>query len=173
MDYQDEILANYDGAALAAGVTPLIAAARAKGIPVVYVIVGFRPGYPEISPDNKGFSALKQAGRLVNPTVSPLLSPLASEPVVVKKRISAFAGSDLDVILRGYGARHLILCGVSTSGVVLSTTRQAADLDYELTIASDCCADGDAEVHQVLIGKVFPRQARVVEAAVLTAELVG
>jgi nicotinamidase-related amidase len=75
--------------------------------------------------------------------------------------VSAFSGSDLDVLLRGVGADALILAGISTSGVVLSTLRQAADLDYRLTVLADACADRDPEVHRVLTEKVFPRQALV------------
>jgi nicotinamidase-related amidase len=45
---------------------------------------------------------------------------------------------------------------------VLSTTREAADKDYQLTILSDLCADPDAEVHAMLLEKVFPRQATVI-----------
>ena len=57
--------------------------------------------------------------------------------------------------------RHLTLTGIATSGVVLSTLREAADKDYELSVLSDACADMDAEVHQMLLTKVFPRQAAV------------
>ncbi len=89
------------------------------------------------------------------------LTPLDGEPVIVKRRVSAFSGSDLDVLLRGAGADTLILAGISTSGVVLSTLRQAADLDYRLTVLADACADTDEEVHRVLTEKVFPRQALV------------
>ena len=39
--------------------------------------------------------------------------------------------------------------------------REAADKDYQLTVLSDCCADMDAEVHKVLLEKVFLRQADV------------
>jgi nicotinamidase-related amidase len=55
-----------------------------------------------------------------------------------------------------------VLFGISTSGVVLSTVRWAADMDYKLAVVSDACADRDAEVHRVLIDKVFPWQATVV-----------
>ena len=53
--------------------------------------------------------------------------------------------------------------GIATSGVVLSTLRQAADLDYRLIVLSDACADRDPEVHRVLLEKVLPRQALVTE----------
>ncbi|HXC06188.1 MAG TPA: isochorismatase family protein [Bacteroidia bacterium] len=55
----------------------------------------------------------------------------------------------------------MILTGVATSGVVLSTLREASDKDYRLTVLSDCCADRDEEVHRVLTTKVFIRQAEV------------
>ena len=89
------------------------------------------------------------------------LAPRAGEPVILKRRVSAFSGSDLDVLLRAAGADTLVLAGIATSGVVLSTLRQAADLDYRLIVLSDACADRDAEVHRVLTEKIFPRQALV------------
>ena len=89
------------------------------------------------------------------------LQPQPNEPVVTKFRFSAFAGNNLEVILRSKGIDTLILSGISTSGVVLSTVREAADKDYALTVLSDACLDGDPEVHRVLTEKVFPRQADV------------
>ena len=65
----------------------------------------------------------------------------------------------------------MVLTGIATSGVVLSTLRQAADLDYEITVLSDGCLDADPEVHRVLTGKVFPRQATVTTIADWTASL--
>ncbi len=91
--------------------------------------------------------------------------------MVTKRRVSAFTGSDLEVVLRAAEVRHLVLCGIATSGVVLSTVREAADKDYRLTVLADLCADTDPEVHSLLIGKVFPRQARVISAAEWTASL--
>src|SRR5699024_11788559 len=72
------------------------------------------------------------------------------EPIVTNRRISAFTGSDLDVLLRGYGASSLIVAGGATSGVVLSPVRQAADLDFELTVLSGACTDRDGMFHRFL-----------------------
>jgi nicotinamidase-related amidase len=80
---------------------------------------------------------------------------------VIKRRISAFTGSALDVILRSKDIKHLVLTGYATSGIVLSTTTEAADKDYKITILSDGCADSDEEVHRVLTTKVFLRSANV------------
>ncbi len=52
----------------------------------------------------------------------------------------------------------------STSGVVLSTAVQAADLDYRVVILKDCCADLDVDVHACLIDKVLTRQATVISS---------
>jgi nicotinamidase-related amidase len=93
------------------------------------------------------------------------LEPLASELVVLKRRVSAFTGSDLEVVLRAGDVDHLVPTGIATSGVVLSTLREAADHDYRLTVLADACLDGDPEVHRVLTEKVFPRQADVVTVA--------
>lgn len=95
-------------------------------------------------------------------TIHPDLAPQEQDIVITKKRFSAFMGSDLEVVLRSHDIEHLVLAGISTSGVVLSTLREAADKDYKLTVIEDCCADGDLEVHQLLMNKVFPRQAEVV-----------
>jgi nicotinamidase-related amidase len=155
--------------------TSATSAARAAGVAVIYVRVAFRPGYPEISPRNKSFSALAGSSSLgeddPGTQVHPAVAPHEGDVVVVKKRVSAFAGSDLDVVLRSLGADHLVLAGIATSGVVLSTLRHAADLDFALTVLSDGCADADPEVHRVLMEKVFPRQAEVVTAGEWTAGL--
>jgi nicotinamidase-related amidase len=146
-----------------------ITAARGAGVPVIYVTVGFRPGYPEVSPRNRAFSGLVASGRFAegNPAaeIDAAVAPEPGDLVVTKRRVSAFTGSDLDVLLRSLGAGTLVLAGIATSGVVLSTLRQAADLDYRLVVLADGCLDGDPEVHQVLTGKVFPRQADVLTVA--------
>lgn len=166
MDMQVGIVAMLPQAATIVNNTArAIAKARDQKIPVIYVVVGFRQGSPEISMNNKSFAASKERFESVDMAefvkVHEGLKPQNNEVVVTKRRFSAFTGSDLEVVLRAYGAQHLVLTGISTSGVVLSTLREAADKDYRLTVLSDCCADGDEEVHQVLTTKVFPRQADV------------
>jgi len=142
-----------------------IAKARAAEIPVIYVTIGFRLGHPEISARNKSFSALMAAGGYTHDDpateIHPAVAPQPGDVVVVKRRVSAFTGSDLEVVLRGLGIGTLVLTGIATSGVVLSTLRQAADLDYQLAVLSDACLDSDPEVHRVLTEKVFPRQADI------------
>jgi nicotinamidase-related amidase len=149
-------------------ITNAIQKARNSNIPVIFIVVGFRKGYPEVSVNNKMFSSLKDGTRKLDTEeatkVDSSIAPQPGDVVITKKRVSAFTGSDLEVVLRSFGINHLILSGISTSGVVLSTLREAADKDYSLTVLSDCCADADEEVHRVLTTKIFPRQAEVISS---------
>lgn len=143
-----------------------ISAARQAGMPIIYVHVRFRDGYPEISPRNRAFSALKEGTMPMTESdlstaIHPAVAPQSGDVVVTKRRVGAFSGSDLEVVLRSQGVNSLVLTGIATSGVVLSTLRTAADMDFEITVLSDCCADSDPVVHDVLMTKVFPRQAEV------------
>lgn len=167
MDMQNGIVSMLpDAAALLKNAARAISHARKNNIPVIYVVVGFRPGLPEVSASNKGLSNSKEKFLKANMDefmkVHTDVAPSNGEITVIKRRVSAFTGSDLEVLLRAQGIKHLILTGISTSGVVLSTTREAADKDYKITIISDCCGDGDPEVHRVLTTKVFLRQADVI-----------
>jgi nicotinamidase-related amidase len=176
MDAQQSIVDRFAGDD---GYLPRLAAAtqaaREAGIRVIYVVVGFRAGYPEVSERNKSFAAIAGTGRFADgdpgAAIHPAVAPAAGDLIVTKRRVSAFTGSDLEVVLRAAGIEHLVLTGIATSGVVLSTLRQAADLDYQLTVLADGCLDADPEVHRVLTEKVFPRQADVVGTADWTESL--
>jgi nicotinamidase-related amidase len=177
MDVQQGIVARFagDGDGYLGRLATAIGAARAADVMVGYVTVGFRPGYPEVSERNKTFAAIAGTSRFTDgdpgTRIPGAVAPAPGEVVVTKRRVSAFTGSDLDVLLRARGIDHLVLAGIATSGVVLSTLRQAADLDYRLTVLADGCLDADREVHQMLVGKLFPRQAEVTSVAEWAAGL--
>ncbi len=105
--------------------------------------------------------------------IHPAAAAREGEPVVVKHRISPFVGTDLETSLRAGGTDTLVLAGVHTSGVVLSTVRHAGDLDYRLVVVRDCCADPDVELHAMLLDTVIARQAAVVTTAELAGALPG
>jgi nicotinamidase-related amidase len=169
MDMQAGIVPMLPAAgSLIGNINNAIVHARERKMPVIYVVVGFRQGAPEVSMNNKGFSAGR--GRFATTDMAefmkviPELAPQVGDVTVTKRRVSSFTGSDLEVVLRSFGITHIILTGIATSGVVLSTVREAADKDYRITVLADCCADGDEEVHRVLTTKVFLRQADVMTA---------
>jgi nicotinamidase-related amidase len=176
MDFQVGIVqssAGPDADGLLERTAALLDAARAAKARVGYVKVGFRPGYPEVSPNNLAFSTIRSSGRFEGDTpggeIHARVAPREGDFFVTKHRYGAFPGTDLDMILRANDVDTLVLAGISTSGVVLSTVRHAADADYRIVVVADCCADPDAEVHRVLMEKVFPRQARLVNSAEVIA----
>lgn len=179
MDFQNFVLDNFvarDAADQAiSNASTLLEAARAASMLTVHVNVGFRPGYPEISSRNKLFTMLKGSGLIMPGSeatkIHSKLAPLETEPVVVKHRIGAFSGTDLERILRAQDIDTLILAGVTTSGVVLSTARQAFDLDFNLVVAGDACVDSEEQVHAVLVERVISQHALIASSAQLEAAL--
>jgi len=168
MDYQNDIVGMLPPdvqVSLLERTSVLLKEARKAHLPIIYIVVQFRNGYPEISADNKLFSGLKDSGRLLEGTfgsqIHSKVAPMPSDIVVAKRRVGAFSTGELATILRARNINTLVLIGIATSGVVLSTVRWAADMDYSLIVVSDACADRDVEVNRVLMDKVFPRQATV------------
>ncbi len=143
-------------------------AARDAGVLVCYSATVFRPGYLEINDRNKTFSQRKNSGQeAVSDPVQLIHSsvrPLPGEVVVGKHRVNALFGTDLDMVLRSNNIETLVILGYATSGVVLSTVRYAADLDYRLLVVEDCCSDQDTEVHDFLTQRIFPRQTDVIQS---------
>jgi nicotinamidase-related amidase len=172
MDCQTGLVGIYANPADAflARASSALAAARHAGLMVVHVRVGFRPGLPEVSDRNTLFAAIKsspQHQKLFEGTagaIHPALGPETTDVVVTKHRISAFAGTDLEMLLRARGIHTLVLFGIATSGVVLSTLLDACDADYRLGVIGDCCADLDADLHSTLLARLFPSRATVMSA---------
>jgi nicotinamidase-related amidase len=128
MDVQRGIVERFDDPGYLQRVSDAAGAARAAGIPVVYVVIGFRPGHPEISPQNQTFAAVGERGGFVEgepaTEIHPAVAPQPGDLVVTKRRVSAFTGSDLEVVLRGLRAQTR--CGrplTSTTGWSCSPTR--------------------------------------------------
>lgn len=128
-----------------------IAAARAAGAKVGYVRVGFSPDYREAPAASPIFSGARKNGIFQLGTwgteVHGALKPQAGDFDIVKHRVSPFYGTSLDPILRANAVERLVLCGVSTNGVVHSGARDGHDRDYEVVILEDCCAGVAPDEH--------------------------
>lgn len=150
-------------------------AARKAGVAVVHVAVRLRDGYPEVSSRNRLFSVVRDNNWLKESAPEAQLHPAmavgAGEPLVIKRRVSAFFATDLDVILRAKGIDTLVLAGISTSWVVLSTAAYAFDADYRLVFLEDCCADSEGELHRVVAEKLLPKYGAVTDAQSFIAAL--
>jgi nicotinamidase-related amidase len=172
MDYQNGVIPmvpNPDE--LLAGARQAIDLIRSHGGTVGYVRVGFADASEIGGSMGKlvgGSAALEQFGAdHANTQIHADVAPEEGDIVVRKTRVGPFGSTDLHEQLQARGIDTLVLVGISTSGVVLSTVRDAHDRDYRLIVLADLCADRDAEVHEVLTGKVFPGQADVISAAEL------
>lgn len=137
---------------------------------VIHVKVGFRPGLPEVSLRNKLFAAVKSSPEYQKMLagaageIHPKLGPEPEDITVTKHRISAFSGSDLEMILRAREIDTLVMFGIATSGVVLSTLLEACDADYRVITITDCCEDRDRELHGALVERLFPIRGEVMKA---------
>lgn len=172
MDLQTAIVSIYtkDDSEFLPRVATVLNAARKNNLRVVHVQVGFRAGFPEVDARNQLFGAIKNSPQWQQIFQGPAgaihsdVAPQGDEIVITKHRVSGFAGTDLDMILRANQIDTLILLGIATSGVVLSTLLHASDADYRLFVVKDCCTDRDSEVHACLTEKLFPQRATVLTA---------
>jgi len=149
--------------------------ARSNDVQVAHVRVAFTAeDFTAIPTRNKSFAPVAQNGFLADGSPEAALHEsfdVHERDITVRKtRISAFASAtDLRVTLRDQGIDTLVLAGLSTGGVVLTTLRQAADDDFQLYVLQDATGDPDPEVHRVLTEKVFPHQAYVIDTDELWA----
>lgn len=142
-----------------------IAAARAEGALIGYVRVGFSADYREAPENSPIFSGARKHGifQLGTPgtEVHSALTPEPGDFDIVKHRVSPFYATSLEAILRAHRVERLVLCGVSTNGVVHSGAREAHDRDYDVVILEDCCAGVSPAEHRDALA-CLGRYARIV-----------
>jgi nicotinamidase-related amidase len=173
MDFQQGVLQRMPGLEpLLARVRGAIANMRDHGGTIGYVRVAFTDeDWAAIPPANQIFAQAAQ-NRMMHDedpstAIHDSLGPQPGDIVVRKTRVGAMSTTDLDRQLRGRGIDTLVLAGISTSGVVLSTLIEAADRDYRLYVLSDGTEDPDEQARDVLLGRIFPRRAQVIDTATL------
>jgi nicotinamidase-related amidase len=180
MDYQNGVLDMLDETDdLLSRAADAIATVRGAGGQIGYVRVAFEDADLEAFPPTSGMGKRVGASGLSLHNGSPStavherVAPKPGDMIVRKVRVGAFSTTDLDEQLRARDVDILILAGISTSGVVLSTVRDASDRDYRVLVLADATADPDPEVHEFLTERIFPRQADVITVADLERLLSG
>ena len=147
--------------------------ARAAGIPVGFVRVGFSPDYREAPANSPIFSAARKNGIFKLGTwgtqVHPDLGQQPGDLDVVKHRVSPFHGTNLEVILRAQGVRRIYCSGISTNAVVQAAVREGHDRDYEMIVIEDACCGLTAEEHEGAI-KSFQRFCKITNSTDVTFE---
>jgi nicotinamidase-related amidase len=167
MHYQTDILGLFPSVAptLLANTRKLCDAARAKGVNVYFAKIQFSPGYPEVSPLNKNGQGLKQLGLFISDPIAPELGQQANEPLIIGHRVSVFFGTDLHARLSAQGINTLIMVGIASTGVMLSSVAYASDADFQLFTVKDCCYDPDQVVHDHLFSTAFESRTTVLSLA--------
>jgi nicotinamidase-related amidase len=158
-----------------------ISIARQHGAQIVFVRAALNEADIEAVPEhNFAFAAIKGSKEMTAamhpdaPTtqIHPKLAPKDGDLVHRKVRFGTFMVDPSKSMLDEFaakGIKTIIIGGVITSGAVLSAVRQLADLDFQLVVLEDCCADYDTELHNVLCEKVFPKQAKVIKSSELAS----
>lgn len=172
MDYQHGIVSRLpDADELIERVNGVIADVRARGGHVGWVRVGFADHEFDAIPSTSVFAGIatpeRRAALHADAPTSQVHDDLSQQPhdvVVRKTRVGAFTTTDLDKQLRDRSVDTLVLAGISTSGVVLSTVREAMDRDYRIVVLADGSADPEPDTHAFLTGTIFPKFAKVVTA---------
>ena len=126
--------------------------ARAAGIAVGFVRVGFSEGYPECPKNSPVFSGAPKTGLFklggFGTEIHPDLEQKSGDVQVVKHRVSAFYSTTLEAQLRAQRIERIYCSGVSTQAVVQATVRDAHDRDYEVVLIEDACAAHSADEHR-------------------------
>jgi nicotinamidase-related amidase len=147
--------------------------ARAEGVPIGFVRVGFSPDYRECPASSPIFSNARKNGIFKLGTwgtqVHPDLGQQATDFDIVKHRVSPFHGTQLDLILRTRAVRRIYCSGISTNAVVQAAVREGHDRDYEMIVLDDCCCALSAEEHEGAL-KLLQRFCRIGSSGDVTFE---
>ena len=171
MDYQTDFVPRLpDNRALLDRVNAAVTEVRTRGGHIAWVRIGFDDtDFDAIPPTSlmARFSSPDRRAELhadaPNTQVHDSLSPQPHDITVRKTRVGAFTTTDLEQQLRDRTVTTLILAGINTSGVVLSTVREAMDRDYRIVVLNDASADPDPDTHAFLVNKIFARFATVID----------
>lgn len=168
LDFQPSVLSSVAGADdVVAGARAAAAVVSAAGGHVLFVRVAFEDddynAFPATSLMGARVKNSRPAMDAGSPTAAVHPSLEASPGDIVRKtRVGAFSTTDLHERLQGRGVTTLVVAGVHTSGAVLTTVREAHDLDYRVVVVRDASADPDPDVDEFLMTRIFPKQASVV-----------
>ncbi len=154
----------------------VIKASRAAGIPVIYVNIEFRPGFPELKkPTYPLIESIQERNAFLRGSrdaeIPDELKPEPSDIIVINFDSSAFSHTDLDCILRARGTKQLFLAGIATNWIVESTTRYGAELGYDITVLEDCCQGFSDELHNFAIEQTLPYYATIMKSTDFIATL--
>lgn len=149
----------------------VIAAARARGVPVIYTRVEYGPGGIDGGLFFRKVGALRHfvpgSGSALG-EIMPEIAPRPEDLVIVKQYASAFFGTSLSATLASGRIDTLVLCGVSTSGCVRATAVDAISYGYLPVVVREAVGDRDPRPHEANLFDIAAKYGEVwSESAVL------
>jgi nicotinamidase-related amidase len=135
---------------------------RTTGRPVLFPNFFLGETYEHVSPNNRLISSIAPTGYFRNALPMTGLAIEPGDRMYSCPRASVFHGTTLDADLRANGISTLVMAGISTTGVVLSSITWASDADYDVHLVRDCCYDPDQEAHDALFRSSFGGRVQVV-----------
>lgn len=142
----------------------LLAAFRARGLPVVLVNVAGRS--PSRTENKSTFAPPADWA-----TLAPELDVQPTDILVTKYNVGAFYGTGLDRELRRRGVSQIFLCGISTSSGVEATARNAYDRGYNVVSVADAMSETNPEAHEHAIRVQLPKISEVTSTDDVIARL--
>jgi nicotinamidase-related amidase len=154
----------------------VLTATRKKGMLVVYVLGGHRPGYPELPPKLSPMSQMiKESGACLLGTwgseTIDQLKPADNEIVIYSHSSSAFSHTELDIILRNKSITDLVLTGIATNWIIEGTARDGTNRGYFIHILKDCCESHSDELHNWSMTNILPNLGAVIDSKSYIAAL--
>jgi nicotinamidase-related amidase len=159
-------------ASLVASINALVADFRRAKRPVVWVRQEFAADLSDAFLDMRRNNLAITIAGTPGCQLLPELEPSIDDPVVVKKRYSAFFGTELDAMLVALSPATLVLAGINTHACIRTTAIDAYQRDYDVILAGDCVGSGDRAHHDVTIDYLDGHIVRIMSNKSL-AKLVG
>jgi gluconolactonase len=148
---------------------------RSRGVMIIHVWFVVDPGAPGVTLNAPLFEGLVDSKAMVRGTwgaaPAPGLEPQSGDHIVEKIRMSAFEGSNLEIVLRSGGRDTLINTGAWTNMSVEHTSRTAADKGYFVVVPEDCCSTMNADWHRASVQYALTNVAAVTKADEVIAAL--
>jgi nicotinamidase-related amidase len=150
---------------LVRSINDLVNMFRKGNLPIIWVRQEFEPdlsdAFLELRKRGKGVTIAGTKGC----QILPELDCRPEDYVIVKKRYSAFLGTDLNGILSVQDSDPLVVAGVNTHACVRTTVIDAYQRDYHIVLALDCIASYDSEHHDVTMRYLDGKMAQVLSNA--------
>ena len=147
----------------------VIAKARGKGWPVVYVGLGYREDYQDVLSVAPRIAKARENKVAVRghwgAEFHPDIAPQAGDVVFYKQCVNPFFGTSLLEWLRSKGVAKLFIAGTATNLVVESAARYADDAGLAVSVVEDCCATPNPAWHEFAVTQILPVFGRVVASS--------